>query len=120
MISLLTNPREALFFFVTNIMIVFGLVAIDQVVAVAEYQAATAPGIPEKHQSPARLLILSCSDWQREADLRFLHGLAQAVDLVSEKSQSMYMGSAMFQGALRIDLLLLYASVPYQNAPSNC
>lgn len=38
----------------------------------------------------------------------FLEGLAKAVDTVRSKSQSMYMGSAMFDGLLRINLILLY------------
>lgn len=108
----LTMKREALFFFVTNTMIVFGLVAMDQVIAVSEYYAAK-PEATAKPPSLARCLVLSCSDWQQDRDGAFLRTLSEAVDTVSRKSQSMFMGSAMFQGALRIDLIFLCVS--FQN-----
>lgn len=93
-------------------MIVFGLAAIDHAVAIAEYQIASSPGVVKQFPSFSKLMLLYLSDRPEHQDLHFLQGLALAVDMVSQKSQSMYTGSAMFQGGLRIDLLLLYVSFP--------
>ncbi|PHH77136.1 hypothetical protein CDD80_904 [Ophiocordyceps camponoti-rufipedis] len=101
--------EEVVFFFVTNLMIVMGLVTVDYHIAMEEYQMARSPGPGKRFPSLTRLLRRclfreSC----REPDADFIRGLADAVDVVSTKSQTMYMGSAMFEAALRIDLILLY------------
>ncbi|KJZ76523.1 hypothetical protein HIM_04252 [Hirsutella minnesotensis 3608] len=101
--------EEALFFFVTNMMIVVGLVAIDHAVAIAEYHIASSPESGKQFPSYGRLLILYILDLDMPHESQFLRGLSDAVELVSQKSQSMLVGSAMFQGGLRIDLLLLYS-----------
>jgi 15-cis-phytoene synthase/lycopene beta-cyclase len=40
-------------------------------------------------------------------DKRFVDSLTESVEHLAAYSQSMYMGSALFQGPLRIDLILL-------------
>ncbi|RDA84884.1 hypothetical protein CP532_2109 [Ophiocordyceps camponoti-leonardi (nom. inval.)] len=86
-------------------MIVFGLVTIDYYIAIEEYEMARSPGPGHRFPSLGRLLLRSGE--RQKFDLGFIRGLADAVDSVSSKSQSMYMGSAMFQAALRIDLIML-------------
>ncbi|KAK5996757.1 Bifunctional lycopene cyclase/phytoene synthase [Cladobotryum mycophilum] len=100
--------EEFVFFWVTNIMVVFGLVAIDHAIAIAEYQIASSPGSVKQFPSYGNLILLYVSSRSDTHDSHFLEGLTEAVRTVSQKSQSMYMGSAMFQGGLRVDLLLLY------------
>ncbi|KAF4592371.1 phytoene synthase [Ophiocordyceps camponoti-floridani] len=99
----LLEIEEAVFFFVTNLMIVMGLVTVDYHIAMEEYQMARSPSPGKRFPSLTRLLR-GC----KEPDADFIRGLADAVDVVSSKSQTMYMGSAMFEAALRIDLILLY------------
>ncbi len=89
-------------------MIVMGMVAVDHAVAVAEYRVANSPGPGRKVPSLGRLLLSYLTDRNETYDPQFLHGLTSAVEVVSSRSQSMYMGSAMFQGGLRIDLIQLY------------
>ncbi|RDA95316.1 hypothetical protein CP533_3533 [Ophiocordyceps camponoti-saundersi (nom. inval.)] len=98
--------EEAVFFFATNLMIVFGLATIDYYIALEEYQMASSRGPGRQFPSLGRLLLRYGE--RPELDLGFIEGLAGAVESVSCKSQSMYMGSAMFQAALRIDLIMLY------------
>lgn len=88
-------------------MVVFGLVAIDHAVAIAELQIASSTRTPESLPSFGRIVFSYFSNRPMNDDIDFLQGLNQAVDVVSQKSQSMYIGSAMFQGGLRTDLLLL-------------
>lgn len=99
--------REALFFLVTNVMIVMGLVAIDHAVAIAEYRIASSPGPGKQFPSYGKLVLSYILAWDVPRESHFLRGLSNAVELVSQKSQSMFIGSAMFQGGLRIDLLML-------------
>ncbi|PHH82737.1 hypothetical protein CDD82_4993 [Ophiocordyceps australis] len=100
--------EEAVFFFVTNMMIVLGMVTMDYTMAIAEYQIARSPDMRGRNPSLLGHIRLALGDWPEDHGLHFLKGLTHAVKVVSGKSQSMYMGSAMFEGGLRIDLLLLY------------
>ncbi|KAF4594780.1 phytoene synthase [Ophiocordyceps camponoti-floridani] len=102
--------EEAFFFFITSLLIVMGLVSIDHAVALAEYEAATSPAADELHLPSYGSIMISYL-WRRRdpLDLVFLQSLAEAVDLTSKKSQSMFIGSAIFEGALRIDLIRLYS-----------
>ncbi|KAL6412515.1 phytoene synthase [Ilyonectria robusta] len=100
--------EEAIFFFVTNVMVIFGLVAIDHAIAIAEHQIASSLETMEQFPSFGRLVMLYCFGRPEDHNLPFLEGLAKAVHKVSLKSQSMYTGSAVFCSGLRFDLLLLY------------
>lgn len=106
--ELLVIIREALFFLITNVMVVFGLVTVDHAVAIAEYDTVMSKPADSRQPSLARIFWSYMTSQSRSLDIRFLEGLNAAIEKLSQKSQSMYLGSAMFQDRLRIDLVLLY------------
>ncbi|PHH79718.1 hypothetical protein CDD80_3961 [Ophiocordyceps camponoti-rufipedis] len=91
--------EEAFFFLITNVLIVMGLVAIDHAVALAEYDAAASPADKLHLPSYGSIMISYLRGRREPLDLVFLQSLADAVDLTSKKSQSMFIGSAIFEGA---------------------
>ncbi|KAF1841411.1 Lycopene beta-cyclase [Cucurbitaria berberidis CBS 394.84] len=99
--------EEALFFFITNTLIVFGQLAFDNALAVLytfPHLFATPPRLP----SPAllmRALLTPCSKY----DGARLTGLKEAVHRLKRKSRSFYLASSTFPALLRADLLLLYS-----------
>jgi 15-cis-phytoene synthase/lycopene beta-cyclase len=99
--------EEAVFFLLTNCLIVFGLVAFDNAVAILDAFPAhfrRSPTLP----SPAFLvqaLLLPASAYD---DDRIL-GFQQAVDRLQKKSRSFYLASSTFNRRLRIDLIILYS-----------
>ncbi|KAK4555276.1 hypothetical protein LTR86_007572 [Recurvomyces mirabilis] len=99
--------EEAVFFLLTNCLITFGLVAFDNAIAVLN----TFPSHFEKVPSlpnPAllvRALLIPASTYD---DDRIL-GLQQSVARLKAKSRSFYLASSVFQGRLRIDLIVLYS-----------
>ncbi|CAK3775303.1 Bifunctional lycopene cyclase phytoene synthase [Lecanosticta acicola] len=99
--------EEALFFLLTNCLIVFGLLAFDNAVAILNAFPAhfrIVPSLP----SPVMLvqaLLLPASTYD---DDRIL-GLQQAVSRLEKKSRSFFLASSTFQGRLRIDLIILYS-----------
>ena len=101
------EAEEAIFFFLTNCLIVFGLVAFDNAVAILNtfpIHFRKVPALP----SPALLvkaLLLPAGTYD---DDRIL-GLQQSVDRLRAKSRSFYLASSTFQGRLRIDLVILYS-----------
>jgi 15-cis-phytoene synthase/lycopene beta-cyclase len=99
--------EEAIFFLLTNCLIVFGLVAFDNAIAVLNAFPAHFPQVPSL-PSPAllvRALLLPTSAYDEER----LQGINQAVNRLAKKSRSFYMASSTFSGRLRIDLILLYS-----------
>ncbi|KAK6831600.1 Bifunctional lycopene cyclase/phytoene synthase [Aspergillus parasiticus] len=100
--------EEVLFFLITNIMIVFGLVCIDYAIAMATCELAQSPQAVQSLPSYFRVLVRFVTN-KYHPDKRFVTSLGKAVERLAASSQSMYMGSAMFQGPLRIDLILLYS-----------
>ncbi|PYH67439.1 terpenoid synthase [Aspergillus vadensis CBS 113365] len=100
------SNREALFFLVTNMMIVLGLIGIDYAYALQEYKSLTRPAA-DKGTTLRTALSLLCSP--PSIDESLISALSQAVYRLQEKSQSMFLGSALFQGHLRIDLIFLYS-----------
>ncbi|KAI8937595.1 hypothetical protein NX059_005309 [Plenodomus lindquistii] len=99
--------EEALFFLVTNVLIVFGQLAFDNALAVLYSFPHLFPA-PALLPSPAtliRALLIPCS---RYDEVR-LTGLRDAVSRLKRKSRSFYLASSTFQGPLRMDLLLLYS-----------
>ncbi|KAJ5561375.1 phytoene synthase [Penicillium sp. DV-2018c] len=103
-----TYLREALFFFVTNLMIVFGLVAIDNAIALHEYRGFMSTDPVGETPSIVHLVVPFIKD-NRKYDLDLLRSLSQAVSILRMKSQSMWLGSATFEGQLRMDLISLYS-----------
>lgn len=101
------EAEEAVFFFLTNCLIVFGLVAFDNAMAVLNTFPAHFPRVPSL-PTPAllvRALLLPAAAYD---DDRIL-GLRQSVQRLQNKSRSFYLASGTFSGRLRIDLIHLYS-----------
>jgi len=99
--------EEAIFFLLTNCLIVFGLVAFDNALAILD---AFPAHFPQSTHLPAppqlvRALLLPASAYD---DDRIL-GLQQSVERLKAKSRSFYLASSTFSGRLRIDLIILYS-----------
>lgn len=99
--------EEALFFLVTNTLIVFGQLAFDNALAVlyAFPQLFTNPPLVPSPATLVRALLTPCSQY----DNARLIGFREAVHRLKRKSRSFYLASSTFQGPLRMDLLLLYS-----------
>lgn len=99
--------EEAIFFLVTNVLIVFGLVAFDNAYAILQTFPGLFPTLPSL-PSPVllvRALLVSSGDYD---DDRII-GLQQALARLRAKSRSFYLASGAFEGRLRSDLILLYS-----------
>lgn len=99
--------EEALFFLVTNALVVFGLVAFDNAVAVLEAFPRLFPTLPSL-PSPI-LLVKALLTPTTSYDGDRIQGLTDAVRILQRKSRSFYLASGVFQGRLRMDLILLYS-----------
>ncbi|KAL9117769.1 MAG: hypothetical protein Q9187_005691 [Circinaria calcarea] len=103
----LTGYREAVFFLVTNVLIVFGLVAFDNALAILQ----TFPSIfPEVQTLPSPLqlvkaLLVPVGTYEEYR----IEGMREGLARLRKKSRSFYLASGVFQGRLRIDLILLYS-----------
>lgn len=101
------EAEEAIFFLLTNSLIVFGLVAFDNAVAVLDAFPAHFRRVPSL-PSPAllvRALLLPASAYDDDR----ITGLQQSVERLKKKSRSFYLASSTFSGRLRIDLIILYS-----------
>lgn len=99
--------EEAVFFLLTNVLIVFGLVAFDNAFAVLQTFPDLFPSLPPL-PSPLLLvqaLLVSKEDYNEAR----IEGLRHALGRLRAKSRSFYLASGVFQGRLRIDLILLYS-----------
>lgn len=99
--------EEAVFFLLTNTLITFGLIAFDNAIAILNAFPALYPTVPSL-PSPVLLvkaLLLPTGAYIDDTII----GLKQASARLKKKSRSFYLASAMFQGRLRIDLILLYS-----------
>ena len=96
-----------MFFLCANLMIVIALGAVDHGIAIAEYQMAATPRSKRAFPSFSELFMLYLKERNGPFDQEFLRCVSDAVRTVAQKSQTMYTGSAMFRGQLRIDLILL-------------
>ncbi|EWZ33630.1 Squalene/phytoene synthase-domain-containing protein [Fusarium oxysporum Fo47] len=99
--------EEAVFFLLTNTLIVFGLVACDNTLAILD----TFPEhFPRTKGLPNLLVIIRALILPKEKyDEERIEGLVSAVALLRKKSRSFYLASGTFEGKLRIDLIRLYA-----------
>lgn len=99
--------EEAVFFLLTNTLIVFGLIAFDNAMAIINtfpYFFSIAPGMP----SPViliRALLIPAAAYDADR----IAGLSQAAERLKSKSRSFYLASGAFEGRLRIDLITLYS-----------
>ncbi|RBR25649.1 uncharacterized protein FIESC28_01612 [Fusarium coffeatum] len=99
--------EEAVFFLLTNTLIVFGLIANDNTLAILDTFPEHFPknkGLPTLGLVVRALLLP-----QEKYDQERISGLVSAVDLLRKKSRSFYLASGAFEGRLRIDLIRLYA-----------
>lgn len=91
-------------------MVVLGMVTIDHAIALEQYGILVSESPRSSMDSFRSLARASYSYLIGDGptlDLQFLDNLQNAVKNLSGKSQSMYLGSAMFQDGLRIDLICL-------------
>lgn len=93
-------------------MIVFGLVAFDNALAVMETFPALFPNIPKSPLGLVRSLLISPSEYDKTR----IAGLQTSVNILQKKSRSFFMASAMFRGRLRVDLIILWA-IPFNLSP---
>lgn len=97
--------EEAIFFLITNTLIVFGIAAFDKAVAVCdafpELFPKPADSLPIMDLLRARVTPTSAYDMKR------IVGIKEAVTRLQKKSRSFYIASSVFPGRLRIDLTLL-------------
>lgn len=98
--------EEALFFLVTNSMIVFGSCAFDNAIAILDAFPDLFPEVPG--MPPPLLMLKSLFRSTSKYDQERLDGLQNALTVLSKKSRSFYLASGVFNGRLRIDLILLY------------
>jgi 15-cis-phytoene synthase/lycopene beta-cyclase len=97
--------EEAVFFLATNILVVFGMAAFDQSLAVVYAFPDLFPAVPP---SPSPLLMLQgYMVGPSKYDTARVEGIRDAVVRLRKKSRSFYLASAAFVGRLRIDLVLL-------------
>jgi len=99
--------EEAVFFLLTATLVVFGLLAFDNTMAILETFPRLFPGASGR-PSPllaikALLVPTSAYDGER------ITGLAQALQRLKKKSRSFYLASSTFGGPLRTNLILLYS-----------
>ena len=99
--------EEAVFFVVTNVLIVFGLTAFDNALAILQAFPSLFPCVPCL-PSPFLLVRALLIPTNKYDDNR-LEGLQQALERLRAKSRSFYLASGVFQGRLRIDMILLYS-----------
>lgn len=99
--------EEAIFFLLTNMLIVFGLVAFDNAIAVLNTFPAHFPKVPSL-PSPLMLIRALLLPAIAYDDDRIL-AIQQSISRLEKKSRSFFLASSTFQGRLRIDLIILYS-----------
>ena len=101
------NDREAVFFLATNVLIVLGLIAFDNALAILHAFPTVFSSVPVL-PSPVlliRALLLPMASYDESR----IQGMREALQRLRKKSRSFYLASGVFQGRLRIDLVLLYS-----------
>ncbi len=100
--------EEAVFFLVTNSLIVFGRATFDQYLSVIYAFPHLFPAIP-RYPIPLLLVQSRLLDSSR-FDLERVDGIADAVRRLQRKRRSFYLANSLFLGRLRIDLVTLCVS----------
>lgn len=99
--------EEAFFFLATNTLIVFGMTAFDNGLAILHAFPSLFPAVPA-WPSPV-LLVKALLTSPARYDMDRVVGLREAMHRLSKKSRSFYLASGTFEGRTRIDLILLYS-----------
>ena len=101
------EDEEAVFFLATNTMVVFGLCAFDNAIAILDISPDLFPTVSTlpSPKSLVEALLVPTSVY----DSARLDGLRNALNILSKKSRSFYLASGVFSRRLRIDLVILYA-----------
>ena len=86
-------------------LVVFGLVAFDNAVAIIDAFPHLFPDAPTLPSPTALVKALLVSPVRY--DTHRVLGLKQALDRLRRKSRSFYLASGVFEGRIRIDLILL-------------
>ncbi len=99
--------EEAVFFLVTNTLVVFGCCAFDNAIAILD----VCPDLfPDLSPLPSPITLIDALLVPTTAyDSDRLIGLSNALTILSKKSRSFYLASGVFSRRLRIDLVILYA-----------
>lgn len=84
-----------------------GQMATDNAIALAVYNMATTDEKVSECPSFGQLVTVFIEGHNKPLDLAYINALGDAVERLKQRSQSMYLGSAMFVGRLRIDLIFL-------------
>lgn len=98
--------EEAVFFFITNCLIVLGLASVDKAVAV--YDAFPDQFPLSTSRFPLMDLLKARVMSSAKYDMNRIAGIREAVTRLQKKSRSFYIASSVFPGRARIDLTLLY------------
>lgn len=98
--------EDAIFFLLTNTIIVFGLAALDMYLAVIDafpHLFPQSPPVPTPNMMLQAILTRT-----EEYDMDRVQGIREADDRLRAKSRSFHLASFAFSGRLRLDLVLLY------------
>ncbi|SCV70134.1 BQ2448_1528 [Microbotryum intermedium] len=100
--------EEAIFFLLTNVMVVFGLAACDHCLAIYDATPNYEFSSTTKHR-PIFGLLRTVVTRPQSLPYARLSDLNAAVALLREKSKSFYTANFVFEGRLQLNLLSLYA-----------
>ena len=87
-------------------MVVGGMASMDHAFAIEEYRILSSKE-PSSADFSLKLALKGIISPTPQFDARILDRLSEAVVCLKKKSQSMFLGSALFQGSLRMDLIFL-------------
>ncbi|KAI2469705.1 Squalene/phytoene synthase-domain-containing protein [Annulohypoxylon bovei var. microspora] len=99
--------EEAIFFFVTNALVVLGMIALDRALAVIYTFPNLFPSV--SNPPPLGLLAETILVDPASYEMARIKGIREAVETLRRKSRSFNLASSVFPGRLRIDLILLYS-----------
>ncbi|KAI9669015.1 MAG: hypothetical protein M1831_000607 [Alyxoria varia] len=97
---------KAVFFLLTNTLVVFGLAAFDHAMAIQHT-------FPELSRLPGAPVLVRAMDVLLQPESAYdkdrIIGLSHAIQTLQQKSRSFYLASSTFEGELRVDLVFLYS-----------
>lgn len=100
--------EEAFFFLATNTLIVWGLCAFDNALAILDTSDRFTEYSSIKLPPPTTLIQVLLAPTSTY-DVELTKGLSEALHTLQRKSRSFFLASSTFSGPLRIDLVLLYS-----------